>query len=51
MSHFDFNLSIITLLSGERDIQKPIHKFYKPLIKGNLIKAKDILKKALYEFI
>jgi len=51
MSHFDFNLSIITLLSGERDIQKPIHKFYKPLIKGNLIKAKNILKKALHEFI
>ena len=32
MSHFpDVELIIVTLLKGERNIEKPIHKYYKPL--------------------
>ncbi len=36
LSYFDVDLKIITLLKGERDINKPIHKFFKPLTRKNL---------------
>ena len=32
MSHFpNVDLTIVTLLKGERSINRPIHKYYKPL--------------------
>jgi hypothetical protein len=51
LSYFDINLHIITLLIGERKVDKPIHKteFYKPLTKKALDKAiinfRELLKK------
>jgi hypothetical protein len=51
LSYFDINLHIITLLRGERKVDKPIHKteFYKPLTKKAIDKAiinfKELLKK------
>lgn len=41
MSYFDVDLSIITLLDGERKVDKPIHKkeYVKELRESNLIKA------------
>ena len=38
LSYFDIPLEIITLLKGERDINRPIHKkeFFKPLTKESL---------------
>jgi len=41
MSYFDVDLSIITLLDGERKVDKPIHKkeYAKELRESNLIKA------------
>ncbi|BBM89526.1 hypothetical protein COTS27_01230 [Spirochaetota bacterium] len=51
MSYFNCRLHIITLLKGERTIDKPIHKNFKPLSKKSLIKAKNILKDNLIEFL
>ncbi|MBI4648443.1 MAG: hypothetical protein HY738_18135 [Bacteroidia bacterium] len=51
LSHFDVDLHILTVLEGERKVDKPIHKkqFYKKLKKENLLKTigvfKDLLKK------
>lgn len=51
LSYFDIDLHIITLLEGERKVDKPIHKkaHYKELKKESLIAAmnvfKDILRK------
>ncbi|MBN1573530.1 MAG: restriction endonuclease [Deltaproteobacteria bacterium] len=51
ISHFDITPTIITLLEGERKVDKPIHipEFYKPLKKENLDKAvftiREILRK------
>lgn len=51
LSYFDVDLHIITLLEGERKVDKPIHKkeFYKPLKKEHVQYAlnyfKNILKK------
>lgn len=51
LSYFDIDLNIITLLKGERKVDKPIHKaqYYKPLTEDSLLKAanriKDLLKK------
>jgi hypothetical protein len=51
LSYFNIDLHIITLLKGERKVDKPIHKteFYKPLTKKALDKAiidfKELLKK------
>jgi len=50
LSYFDVNLNIITLLVGERKVDRPIHKqeFFKPLTQEALYKAivifKDLLK-------
>lgn len=51
MSYFEnVDLQILTFLKGERKIDKPIHKNFKPLPKKSLIKAVEILKKSLKEF-
>lgn len=52
LSYFDINLHIITLLKGERKVDKPIHKsdFYKPLTNENLLKAIDVFKELLTKY-
>ena len=51
LSYFDIDLNIITLLKGERKVDRPIHKkkYYKPLEKEAIWQAvkcvKDILQK------
>jgi hypothetical protein len=52
LSYFDIELHIITLLKGERKVDKPIHKkeFFKPLTKESLQKAIDIISSVLEEF-
>jgi hypothetical protein len=49
LSYFDIQLNIITLLEGERKVDRPIHKpeFYKPLKKENLKKAVAVFKALL----
>jgi len=49
LSYFDIDLNIITLLEGERKVDKPIHKpeFYKPLKEKNLLIALNVLKDLL----
>ncbi|RKZ34081.1 restriction endonuclease [bacterium] len=46
LSYFDVELNIITLLTGERKVKKPIHKhrYYKSLRESSLIKALDTIK-------
>ena len=53
LSYFDIDLHIITLLEGERLVDKPIHKseFFKPLTKESLEKAVDIFAEILREYI
>lgn len=52
LSYFDIELHIITLLEGERKVDKPIHKteFFKPLERESLEKAVDIITEILKEF-
>lgn len=49
LSHVDVDLKIITLLKGERKVDKPIHKadFYKPLEEKELIKAVNLFAEDL----
>lgn len=49
LSHFDIDLNIITLLKGERYVEKPIHKkeFFKPLTKESLKIAIEEIKEIL----
>jgi hypothetical protein len=52
MSYFEnVDLHIVTLLKGERDIKKPIHKFFKPLKHGNVEKAVELLESYLKRFV
>jgi len=53
LSYFDIDLHIITLLEGERKVDKPIHKkdFFKPLTKESLQKAIDVISSVLEEYI
>jgi hypothetical protein len=53
LSMFDIDLEIITLIKGERKVDKPIHKelYYKELTKESLIKAINRFKEILNEFI
>lgn len=52
MSYFEnVDLKIITLLHGERDINKPIHKNFKPLQKDILNKAIKLIEKELVKFV
>ncbi|MEO0144786.1 MAG: restriction endonuclease [candidate division WOR-3 bacterium] len=52
LSYFDIDLNIITLLEGERKVERPIHKpqFFKPLKISALINAVDVFKELLKEF-
>ena len=49
LSYFDIELHIITLLKGERKVDKPIHKpsFFKPLTRESLEKAIKIISEIL----
>lgn len=49
LSHFDVNLNIITLLEGERKVDKPIHKgaFYKELKEKSVGNAVEVFKQLL----
>ena len=52
MSYFPVDLKIITLLKGERKVDKPIHKNnYKPLKLYSIRKALDLLKSDLKKYI
>ena len=52
MSYFeDVELHIFTLLKGERNIDRPIHKFFKPLKRDNIEKAVQLLECYLKEFV
>lgn len=52
MSYFeDVELQIFTLLEGERNINKPIHKFFKPLQESNVEKAVTLLESSFVEFV
>ena len=49
LSYFDIDLNIITLLEGERKVDKPIHKpeYYKSLRAESLMTALEVFKKLL----
>lgn len=49
LSYFDIDLNIITLLEGERKVDKPIHKpeYYKSLRSESLMTALEVFKKLL----
>ena len=51
MSYFDVDLAIITLIEGERKVDKAIHKkeFFKELKPDNLLKAIELFKATLRE--
>ena len=51
LSYFDIDLHIITLLEGERQVDKPIHKmeYRKPFHLGRLQSALNICKSLLSE--
>lgn len=52
MSYFEkVDLRIITLLKGERNIEKPIHKYFKPLEKEILEKAVKTMENELKAFL
>ena len=52
MSCFDYRLHIITLLEGERKVDKPIHDpaFFKKLTKESLEKVKTFFKEVLIQY-
>ena len=51
MSYFEnVDLHIFTLLEGERNINKPIHKFFKPLTYDNVERAVKLLESHLLAF-
>ena len=49
LSYFDIDLNILTLLEGERKVDKPIHKpkYYKSLRSKNLLVALNVIKSLL----
>jgi len=49
LSYFDIDLNIITLLKGERKVDKPIHKkqYYKPLSKEGIWQVVECVKSIL----
>ncbi len=53
LSYFDVDLNIITLLEGERKVDKPIHKleYFKEMTESALQKAVGTLKELLLEFV
>jgi len=53
LSLFDIDLQIITLLEGERKVDRPIHKpeFFKPLKRESLESAISVMENLLKEFV
>ncbi|RKV02954.1 restriction endonuclease [Helicobacter pylori] len=52
MSYFEsVNLNIVTLLKGERDINQPIHKNFKPLEEENLKKTIKLMENELKVYL
>lgn len=53
LSHVDVELKIITLLQGERKVDKPIHKkeYFKELRMSELQKALDVFTEALRPYV
>lgn len=51
LSYFDIDLVIMTLLKGERDINKPIHTHFKPLEEESLKRTIDILVAILKPYV
>ncbi|GHU23515.1 hypothetical protein FACS1894172_12930 [Spirochaetia bacterium] len=52
MSYFeDVDLNIFTFLKGERNIEMPIHKYFKPLKKEIIKKAVEMMESYLKEFV
>lgn len=49
MSYFDVDLNIVTLLEGDRKVDKPIHKkaFYKELKESSVVNAVEVFKNLL----
>lgn len=50
LSHFDVDVHIITLLKGERDVNRPIHKYFKPLTEESLKDAINVIADLLKDF-
>lgn len=52
LSRFDIDLNIVTLLEGERKVDKPIHKkeYYKPLKEHSILNAISIVKDVLRKY-
>lgn len=46
LSYFDIDLNILTLLEGERKVDRPIHKpkYYKPLNSPSILTALEVMK-------
>ncbi len=53
LSYFDVDLNIITLLEGERKVNRPIHKreYFKEMTEEALRKAVETIKSLLSEFV
>jgi len=53
ISYFDIDLKILTLLEGERKVNKPIHKpmYFKPLTRESLLLAVTDLQTSLRPFL
>ena len=49
-SHFSSDLTIVTLLQGERNINRPLHKHFKPLKFASLSNALDILARDMVRY-
>jgi len=50
LSYFDIDLTIITLLKGERDIDRPIHRYFKLLEEESLKRAIGIIAEVLKQY-
>lgn len=52
LSYFDnVDLNIITFIKGERDIDSPLHKYFKPLESKQLVYAVNLLAKDLEKYV
>lgn len=51
MSYFDtVNLNIITLIEGERDVKRPINKYFKPISRSSIEKCIHLLVQIMKKF-
>jgi hypothetical protein len=52
LSYFEnLELKIVTFIKGERKVDKPIHKYFKPIEKKQLIFAVNLIKEDLKEYL